>query len=423
MTIRDIYELSLFTSGSWWTRLWPLQETALGRNVIFHCGNAQVTLLEVTNFYNDLYRVLPFKMQELSHLASEESDERFKWRQSCSRLQCMIETNLFARNAASMSEEDRAYSMVRILHFGREYRITDPRDRIYGLLGLCSAIFDDNIMIPDYTAEPRQVYPDFARGFIQKSVSLMLLNQASPIHNSLNNLPSWVPDWSSYYVHIPEINRFVDWNRYNACNGTPLHLLDGLSHLLGLRAAVLTTVKIVGEICEDMSSSVPARVTSAWRGLYKGLSEGSQSQERGSPFAFSEVRFAHTMMRSTSKTLSTDVVDDLHNALSSFESRDVLASRQILSKHGANLKDAITYTRFFVTADGCPALGPPDTTPGDTIAVLGGGKVPYVLRRQGGSESPANHYSLVGECYVQGVMQGEALRRADAPKLEDIWLE
>jgi hypothetical protein len=42
---------------------------------------------------------------------------------------------------------------------------------------------------------------------------------------------------------------------------------------------------------------------------------------------------------------------------------------------------------------------------GDRICLLHGGKVPFVLRKQ------EKGFKLVGECYVHGLMKGEALKR------------
>jgi hypothetical protein len=49
-------------------------------------------------------------------------------------------------------------------------------------------------------------------------------------------------------------------------------------------------------------------------------------------------------------------------------------------------------------------LAPPDAIVGDIVAVLIGAPVPHVLRKNSGGT-----YKLVGECYVSGIMGGEAL--------------
>jgi hypothetical protein len=54
-------------------------------------------------------------------------------------------------------------------------------------------------------------------------------------------------------------------------------------------------------------------------------------------------------------------------------------------------------------------MGPPQTNTGDIICVLFGCSVPVVLRRQDSDDSTEKRYTLVGECYVHGMMDGEAL--------------
>lgn len=48
---------------------------------------------------------------------------------------------------------------------------------------------------------------------------------------------------------------------------------------------------------------------------------------------------------------------------------------------------------------------PPGTISGDLVAILLGAKTPYVLRRN----SRRDGFELVGECYVDGMMDGEMM--------------
>ncbi|PVH80545.1 hypothetical protein DL98DRAFT_515399 [Cadophora sp. DSE1049] len=59
---------------------------------------------------------------------------------------------------------------------------------------------------------------------------------------------------------------------------------------------------------------------------------------------------------------------------------------------------------LFQTGKGYIALGPVITQPGDIVCLFHGGNVPYVLR------PTAGYYQLVGECYVHGIMNGEAMQ-------------
>lgn len=59
--------------------------------------------------------------------------------------------------------------------------------------------------------------------------------------------------------------------------------------------------------------------------------------------------------------------------------------------------------RFFTTDKGYMGLGPEGMLPGDTVCIFFGGDTPYVLRKVEGS------WKFVGECYVHGIMRGEAV--------------
>ena len=60
--------------------------------------------------------------------------------------------------------------------------------------------------------------------------------------------------------------------------------------------------------------------------------------------------------------------------------------------------------RFFTSKRGYMGLGPQLSSYGYVIVVLLGGKTPHILRKDGKA-----HYRFVGECFVHGLMSGEAL--------------
>jgi hypothetical protein len=96
------------------------------------------------------------------------------------------------------------------------------------------------------------------------------------------------------------------------------------------------------------------------------------------------------------------------------------------------IEKATNYRTLFITEEGYIGLGPTTMKPGDGICVIRGCNVPLVLRsqevlpdhRQGQShlgvriEAPSRevsrrthhrHHRLIGECYVHGFMDGEAI--------------
>jgi len=65
---------------------------------------------------------------------------------------------------------------------------------------------------------------------------------------------------------------------------------------------------------------------------------------------------------------------------------------------------ACAHRALFVTARGYMGLAPWNAQVGDTVAVLDGGKTPFLLREASGLA-----HTLVGEAFVYGIMGGEGL--------------
>lgn len=72
---------------------------------------------------------------------------------------------------------------------------------------------------------------------------------------------------------------------------------------------------------------------------------------------------------------------------------------------------------MFVTSTGFLGLAPYGAREGDVVFVVRGIDVPLVLRADGDDKAS---YELIGDCYVQGVMEGEALEMRELVALEVI---
>lgn len=88
--------------------------------------------------------------------------------------------------------------------------------------------------------------------------------------------------------------------------------------------------------------------------------------------------------------------------------------------------------RFFVTEKGYFGLAPATTQPGDLVCILLGGKVPYIVRKTVDADAPnkiadmhRTTYKFVGDAYVQGIMNGEAVQdlESDDECLEIFFME
>ena|SRR5438045_3609637 len=69
--------------------------------------------------------------------------------------------------------------------------------------------------------------------------------------------------------------------------------------------------------------------------------------------------------------------------------------------------------KLCITHGGFMGLVPKNSEPEDDIALFWGAAVPFVIRSHG------NHYQLIGECYIYGIMDGEALTDLDESRVEN----
>jgi hypothetical protein len=73
---------------------------------------------------------------------------------------------------------------------------------------------------------------------------------------------------------------------------------------------------------------------------------------------------------------------------------------------------AVYSRQFFIGQRENPGLAPIDAQEGDVVGVLFGCAVPVLLRPEG------DHYLLVGEVFVHGFMNGEAIELKEKGELE-----
>ncbi|KAK8135690.1 heterokaryon incompatibility protein [Apiospora sp. TS-2023a] len=81
-----------------------------------------------------------------------------------------------------------------------QFRATDPRDRIYALLGLlCGGTLPQHLH-PDYQKPMNQVLAEFARFILDGTKALEIIQFRG---GKTSNLPSWIPDWTHRPTMVP----------------------------------------------------------------------------------------------------------------------------------------------------------------------------------------------------------------------------
>lgn len=73
---------------------------------------------------------------------------------------------------------------------------------------------------------------------------------------------------------------------------------------------------------------------------------------------------------------------------------------------------------FFITKSGYVGIGPPQMKSGDQVWIFSGGNVPFVMRKIDDEKEGCAQLVLVGDAYVHGVMDGEAMK--DDPRVQTV---
>lgn len=436
--IRALLELPYFT------RIWVVQEVAVSSSVRVLCGRQSISWDDLVRAASSINEIVPGGF----------SEGLFDDMRSYTRFASLAYTR-------STFQANGKLDWLRLLAEHRSCLATNAKDKVYALLGLTDAaqLTGESRIVPDYreayTAE--EAFTDVAISLLKASGNLDLLSiprcstKKSQGHG--RGLPSWVPDWSkpSTAFAFPPISSV--WS-FSATGTSSSHPVFRDSSKLGLLGYVFDEIERTTRSCADRPVAHHSRFHMYFtEGVAQGrfLTENVRAwrawrHEIGSHSAELYVT-GETMARAFWKTLTggrpfeteneeveaqrgwEDFIGDDKGPSVVMDSTVIwnsyIAARVIGKDAGATLSKVekpifndkvvrMSYGRsMLMSKAGYIGLGPSDAQVGDSLAFLGGGSVPYVLRREG------EVYKLVGDCYVHGVMHGEIF---DGTKGERIWL-
>jgi hypothetical protein len=305
--------------------------------------------------------------------------------------------------------------LLRVLGLIRGYDCEDPRDKLYAALGMAMDV-NENDIVPDYTKSPTAVYRDVVDFYISKSNdhSLDFLGEVRRSipgtvfeFQSLSRLPSWVPDWMFKGYMFP-FEKYLDPDAYGrrekAYNATKMSnghcYIDGA--YLYLQGSVLDHIARVSTTCEWNLASGGFKAERLWMpkdpdNLYF---TGETSMEAFNHTIVADIgrKYYQTGSEVFSRGYAIDwgIIEQDRDNLTARE-------RQKQSWMLIDMKATTMGRKLFETSRGFMGLGPPGAQVGDQVCLLLGGQVLYVLRDRGDG-----HSEFIGECYVHGMMDGQA---------------
>ncbi|GMG43153.1 unnamed protein product [Aspergillus oryzae var. brunneus] len=446
--------LRLFLSAvKWWKRVWVIQEVVIATKIMILYGS-MIAPWEM--FVKAANRVLGNSQMQISSLAVNDT-------------KVLLEFSRRILSIESIRARWQSPEQITLLQLLRQFsgrEATDPRDKVYALLGLAK---DKPSVEPNYAASERDVFVGTALDIISRSKSLGVLTGDFTMKNN-HALPSWVPDWSSpfeasiqsrvesvkhytacknstIYVQLEESEEVS--SAYQDCYIGPLRYREIIEKCYGpwgghmclrvheqgrisLPALIVDRIMAVGETM--WSDAVLTSTISSWLAViaeYSFLFENMMTRDDFERTMCADLVFdAVTGQSQRLSPSDRDLIGCwLAREVPDYRERHLLRpyrlmadtadlSAQTLNSNSirSSIIQATYRRRFFITAHGRIGLGPATMEKGDRVCVLPGGRTPFILRRRRDGrllvrlEFPAA-CELLGDCYVRGLMDGEGMSR------------
>ncbi|OHE92741.1 hypothetical protein CORC01_11959 [Colletotrichum orchidophilum] len=150
-----------FVSRPYWSRIWIVQEFTLARELWVLCGSVAIS-------WTSLQQFRPFGISDqtnlgFKHLSKSESHYSIESRvESCRELSKLRRSWQTDPKRPSFTDKEPGFGarprLTRLLAFSKDYHCTDPRDRVYGLLGLTEEEGVQDRLPADYDITPFQLY-------------------------------------------------------------------------------------------------------------------------------------------------------------------------------------------------------------------------------------------------------------------------
>ncbi|CAJ2512570.1 Uu.00g055850.m01.CDS01 [Anthostomella pinea] len=443
-------EYSAFSARPFWQRIWVLQEVYLAKDLHFICGRRRMLSKDLAGalILLETFQKHLISTHQLSRGVVEINPHLHEFAYGFPSFpemhRLIVYTSIYPPDVISLRI---AMTNFCVKELPRGSRSTDPRDMIYGLLGFATTS-ERSYIKADYSLDAQKTYTAVTRSMIENGFT-DILAWSQPETKVTANLPSWVPDFSAtIYESLCSQGQAKAWlPKFNACGTTHLpSKTPGPPHdaILCVHGRHIDNIARIGTVWSPRarvdfpSSSVRAAETMHSRSatydeLLAFLSEIQDLCSHAQKLAVDSSNSSRdTGLKPPSHEDSAWRVPCTDQIV--LESRLVRGEPSTRSRYEATLRglqecvnkrsrdlpsESRPYVeallrwvnkRAFVTEKGFVGLGPESIRPGDKVVTLGGFSACYVLRTTGQDvDMPGalGQHSLVGEAYVDGLMDGE----------------
>ena len=185
--------LGRFVCRPYWSRLWIIQEIVMGYNHLnIMLGDRHIR----RSWLESVVAILCLDFNGLANALESKADaadlpENF----TKVALTGLVRLQHLQLLRHAVVESENCMDLRSILTRIRMAEATDPKDRVYGILGLIDPCVTALITV-DYTLSLEDIYTQFVIAVIQSTGKLDVILSHGNVNVSQRMLPSWVPDWT-----------------------------------------------------------------------------------------------------------------------------------------------------------------------------------------------------------------------------------
>ncbi len=389
----------------WWQRIWCAQEAILAKRTIVICGDEEIDGELIGAFT---------RWQHGQRWAGQPNPPNFQ-------------DNGVRSAYRRLNKWAWSGTFLETLDTFRGLEATDPRDKVYALIGLLQINRQGNIWNPilsiNYEKSVPEVLFDSILCSVRSEGNLHFLSYIDdrPDLEDRGKYPSWMPRWNEIREPWPD-QLWCSSSRLSA--GIRSSLADSVwkySDALTLTGAKLDTITSTTDVCwlmdNDIGDTLYAWILNHLRWVT------AQSKNDLTRYQSFMTRLAITLTGGYLKTdgwvenrmyfehiedaIGTQYLADFYGFLHENFQQDVRIRKPPSLKNVAGYPQSYhalvkTYCggrQLFHTSKGYIGLGPRSLRHDDEVVVLDGGKIPFVLRPQ-----KIGGYAFIGECFVYDVM-------------------
>ncbi|KAI0803403.1 HET-domain-containing protein [Xylaria sp. FL0064] len=220
-------------------RMWIWQEVTLSKKLYFWFGNGEgdaEPLFLAHHFLAENSAVMNMSYTAAWCASGEDNQDTLNDRLIGSgNATTMLRERILRRYGRGGSER----RLIEKLAAVGTFEATDPRDKIYALLGLAcdGASFTEHVSYAPWDSK-EQIYSKFARLFVERNEGIDVLLQAG-LREEKEEWPSWVPHWDNLERPVP-----VDAGRSPGKTSTRIQV-DENSQTLNIYGTILDDISAV----------------------------------------------------------------------------------------------------------------------------------------------------------------------------------